>query len=344
MPHRVAQRHRRQRAGATAIAVLVVGALGGCDNHTATVRSPPVSSAPPAATTASTPSSPAATNPTARQAPRVTAAPADRRQATSRTALALLATLVVKGRAPMTGYRRALFGSAWTDDNDDPLGHNGCDSRNDILRRDLAATTIKAGSQGCTVLTGTLADPYTATTIGFTRGRATSSAVQIDHVVALGDAWQSGAQQWDSARRVDLANDPLNLLAVDGHSNEQKGDANAASWLPPNTAYRCAYVARQVAVKARYGLSVTAAESDAIVHVLARCPAQPAPGEVGTPAAQPAPAPAPTTQAAPTPPPPAHAYYANCAAARAAGKAPLYRGQPGYRAALDRDDDGVACE
>ncbi len=299
---------------------------------------------------------PAATRTTATHPPRVTAVPIDRRQASNHTALALLATLSVKGRAPMSGYSRALFGPAWTDDNDDPLGHNGCDTRNDILRRDLTARVIKPGSNGCAVLTGTLADPYTATTIHFTRGRASSSAVQIDHVVALGDAWQTGAQQWSSARRVDLANDPLNLLAVDGPTNEQKGDADAASWLPPNSAYRCAYVARQVAVKARYRLSVTPAEHDAIASILTRgCPHQPAPGETGSPAAgTPARTPAPTTPAprpplqatthAPPPPPPADVYYANCAAVRAAGRAPLRRGQPGYRSGLDGDSDGVACE
>lgn len=198
------------------------------------------------------------------------------------TALALLATLAVKGRAPNTGYSRAQFGPAWTDDNDDPDGHNGCDTRNDVLRRDLTAVTIKPGSNGCTVLSGTLHDPYTGATIAFTRGTRTSGAVQIDHVVALDDAWQTGAQYWPARRRVDLANDPLELLAVDGPANEAKGAGDAATWLPPNKAYRCAYVARQVAVKARYGLWVTPAERDAIARVLGGCPGQQAPTESGS--------------------------------------------------------------
>jgi hypothetical protein len=179
----------------------------------------------------------------------------------------------------MTGYSRTQFGSAWTDDNDAPGGHNGCDTRNDILRRDLVTITLKPGSFGCTVATGTLHDPYTSQQIAFTRGATTSTTVQIDHVVALGNAWQSGAQQWPSNTRVDFANDPLNLLAVDGSSNQAKGDSNAASWLPPNKAYRCAYVARQVAVKARYRLAITMAEHDAIARVLASCPNQTIPAE-----------------------------------------------------------------
>jgi hypothetical protein len=177
----------------------------------------------------------------------------------------------------MTGYSRAQFGPAWTDDNGDLWGHNGCDTRNDILRRDLAGVTLRPNTNGCVVSSGVLHDPYTGTTIRFVRGRGTSQLVPIDHVVALGDAWQMGAQQWSAAMRIDLANDPLNLLAVDEASNNQKGDSDAASWLPANKAYRCAYVARQVAVKARYGLAVTQAEHEAIARVLTACPSTGAP-------------------------------------------------------------------
>lgn len=186
-------------------------------------------------------------------------------------ATAALATLPVKGRAPKTGYSRAAFGIAWTDDVDVTLGHNGCDTRNDVLRRDLTAVVLKPGTHGCVVLAGVLADPYTARTIAFARGRSSSSRVQIDHVVALGDAWVKGAQQLTAVQRQTLANDPLNLLAVDGPTNSAKRDADAASWLPPNTAYRCAYVARQVAVKKRYHLWVTAAERAQVARILAGC-------------------------------------------------------------------------
>jgi hypothetical protein len=185
------------------------------------------------------------------------------------SARAALATLAVKGRAPRTGYDRALFGQAWAD-----VDHNGCDTRNDVLRRDLRPYVLKSGTNGCLVLSGTLHDPYSGTTIAFVRGRNTSSTVQIDHVVPLSDAWQKGAQQWSTSRRTALANDPLNLLAVDGLTNQRKSDGDAATWLPPNKPYRCAYAARQIAVKARYGLWVTSAERDAFAGILAACPSQ----------------------------------------------------------------------
>ena len=231
----------------------------------------------------------------------------------------LLATLPVKGRAPKTGYERALFGPTWAD-----VDQNGCDTRNDILRRDLSEVTYTT-SVPCTVKTGILADPYTGTTISFVRGTTTSSAVQIDHVVALSDAWQKGAQQLTTEQRTAFANDPLNLQATDGPTNQQKGDGDAATWLPANKGFRCEYVARQVSVKARYSLWVTQAEHDAIAGILAGCPGQVAPAAV-EPAA------------------PAAAYYANCAEVVAAGAAPLYAGSPGYRSGLDGDSDGVACE
>ena len=185
------------------------------------------------------------------------------------SALAALATLKVKGRAPKTGYDRALFGQAWAD-----VDRNGCDTRNDVLRRDLSSFVLKSGTHGCLVLSGTLHDPYTGTAIVFFRGRSTSVRVQIDHVVALSDAWQKGAQQWSTSRRTAYANDSLNLLAVDGPTNGRKSDGDAATWLPPNKAYRCSYAARQVAVKATYGLWVTSAESDALARILATCPSQ----------------------------------------------------------------------
>lgn len=186
-------------------------------------------------------------------------------QAQPGTVLALLGSLTVKGRGPMTGYTRAAFGQAWADTD-----HNGCDQRNDTLRRDLHAITLAAGTRGCVVMTGTLSDPYTARQIAFSR-TSSPAAVQIDHVVALGDAWVTGAAGWDLAQRSAFANDPLNLVAVGGSVNEAKGDGDAATWLPPDKAYRCAYVARQVAVKAKYGLSVTVAERAAAAGILGAC-------------------------------------------------------------------------
>jgi hypothetical protein len=250
--------------------------------------------------------------------------------------LTKLDTLPIKGRAPKTGYDRELFGPAWSDDVTVTDGHNGCDTRNDILRRDLTDIVVEPGTNGCVVLSGTLNDPYTATTIEFHRGRGTSREVQIDHVVAMSDAWQKGAQQWDEATRRNFANDPANLQATDGAANEQKEDGDAATWLPPNKSYRCTYVSRIVDVKATYGLWVTRAEHDAIARILTEgC-------------AAPAEAPAPPVPLLPAPPPAgddaASVYYPDCAAAQAAGAAPLHVGEPGYRPALDGDDDGVACE
>lgn len=193
----------------------------------------------------------------------------------------MLAPIATKGRAPMTGYDRDDFGPAWSDDNDEPYGHNGCDTRNDVLRRDLYHPVVELGTYGCVVLNGELFDPYTARRIDFERGVSTSSAVQIDHVVPLGDAWQKGAQRWTAQKRQDFANDPLNLLAVDGPTNEAKGASDAATWLPPNRSFWCTYVARQVAVKAKYGLWMTSAEKASIARVLERCPRQALPAEPG---------------------------------------------------------------
>jgi hypothetical protein len=184
----------------------------------------------------------------------------------SANALAQLQGIPVKGRAPKTGYARDEFGPAWADTD-----HNGCDTRNDILARDLTGETFKAGTNNCVVATGVLADKYTGTTINFVRGQDTSSEVQIDHIVALSDAWQKGAQQLSPDQRKQLANDPLNLMAADGGTNSAKGDKDAATWLPPNRAFRCEYVARQTAVKAKYSLWVSQSEHDVIAGILEGC-------------------------------------------------------------------------
>ena len=186
---------------------------------------------------------------------------------TSARADDVLATIAVKGRGPKTGYSREEFGSRWAD-----VDRNGCDTRDDVLNRDLVAKEWRPGTRGCVVIVGVLHDPYTGERLAFTK--ADAAAVQIDHVVALSDAWQKGAAQWDALRRRAFANDPLNLLAVDGPTNERKGDGDAATWLPPQRSYRCRFVARQVAVKAKWHLSVTPAEHDAIERVLAQCPQQ----------------------------------------------------------------------
>ncbi|AOY74211.1 hypothetical protein ARZXY2_4712 (plasmid) [Arthrobacter sp. ZXY-2] len=233
----------------------------------------------------------------------------------------LLATLPIKGRAPKTGYDRDQFGQAWAD-----VDRNGCDTRNDTLKRDLTQITF-TNSVKCKVQTGTLADPYTTKTISFVRGSNTSAAVQIDHVVALSDAWQKGAQQLTTEQRTAFANDPLNLQSTDGPTNIQKGDGDAATWLPPNKTFRCDYVARQISVKATYNLWVTQAEHDAMATVLGDCKDQTAP----TNEKAPAPTPAPSTPATVTEPAPVQAAVpapADPAPAQAAVPAPAVQAPP----------------
>jgi len=181
--------------------------------------------------------------------------------------LSVIQAQVTKGRAAKTGYTRAQFGPAWAD-----VDRNGCDTRNDILKRDLTNEVFKEKTNGCTVLSGTLVDPFSGETINFVQGANSSSDVQIDHSVALSNAWQTGAFKLTPDQRKAFANDPLNLLAVKGKLNSQKGDGDAATWLPPLKSYRCDYVARQIAVKIKYKLWFTAPEKEAMIRILKTCP------------------------------------------------------------------------
>ena len=203
------------------------------------------------------------------------------------SAIAALDGIRVAGRGPRTGYLRKQFGQGWLDTD-----RNGCDTRNDILRRDLTDLQVKPGTRDCVIASGRLFDPYTRQDIAFVRGGV--SEVEIDHVVALGNAWVTGASGWDYSRKSAFANDPLNLLAVSRSANRQKGDGDAATWLPNNKSYRCDYVARQVAVKKKFGLYVTSPERDAMNRVLQDCPNQPLPTG-GNPVTSPLREPAPTS-------------------------------------------------
>ena len=181
--------------------------------------------------------------------------------------LSVIQAQITKGRAAKTGYTRDQFGPAWAD-----VDRNGCDTRNDILKRDLVNEVFKEKTNGCTVLTGALVDPFSGETINFVQGAKTSSEVQIDHVVALSNAWQTGAFKLTADQRKAFANDPLNLLAVKGKLNSQKGDGDAATWLPPLKSFRCDYVSRQIAVKIKYKLWFTAPEKEAMIRILKTCP------------------------------------------------------------------------
>ncbi|WP_219815663.1 HNH endonuclease family protein [Arthrobacter sp. SX1312] len=266
--------------------------------------------------------------------------------ASAGTALAALEQIPLKGRAPKTGYSREEFGSAWAD-----VDRDGCDTRNQVLNRDLS-DVLHATSVPCKVEFGVLDDPYTGARIEFQRGQDTSSDVQIDHIIALSNAWQTGAQQLTAEERLQLANDPLNLRSADGPTNGAKGDGDAATWLPPNKAFRCEYVATQTAVKAKYELWMTAAEHDAIVRVLDTCPDQPLPtrgGAKGQPVAvDETPAPAateePGTEASAAPA--GEIAYADCAEVKATGTVPIMAGDPGFSPAFDGNGngDGIGCE
>lgn len=185
------------------------------------------------------------------------------------TARQRLGQLEVRGWDRTTDFKRSQFGKAWSDDVDVEFGRNGCNTRDDILRRDLKNLVVRPRT--CYAQTGTLVDPYSGVTIEFTRSPETSKAVEIDHVVALADAWYKGARSWDPQRRLDFANDPRNLLAVSPKANFDKAFRDAASWLPPNEAFRCDFVARQIEVKSAYGLWLAAKEKKAMAAVLARC-------------------------------------------------------------------------
>lgn len=180
--------------------------------------------------------------------------------------LELLENLTVKGRAPKTGYSRAAFGPQWAD-----VDRNGCDTRNDILKRDLTDVVFRIKTRDCVVERGRLLDPFSNTVIDFQRGEKTSMLVQIDHVVSLSNAWQTGMFRESARNRVQFANDPMNLLAVKGNLNSQKGDGDVATWLPPNKSFRCEYVGIHIKVKAKYNLWLTKPEKEAMLRILGSC-------------------------------------------------------------------------
>ena len=256
---KTAQPRWRRRALATVLAVLVIGAVAGVliwqekANHVAspspTWRAEPASIGPPATS----------------QQPPPPGGPTPRYD----IARQQLKALQVRGWDRTSDFRRYQFGEAWSDDVNVEFGHNGCNTRDDILRRDLKDLVVRPFT--CFAQSGTLIDPYTGTTINFVRWPESSNAIEIDHVVALADAWYKGARAWDPQRRLDFANDPRNLLAVSPKANFDKAFRDAASWLPPNAAFRCDFVARQIDVKSAYGLWLSAKEKKAMADVLAHC-------------------------------------------------------------------------
>ena len=182
-----------------------------------------------------------------------------------------LAGLTVAQKTSLTGYERGcgegegcVFGPAWAD-----VDHNGCDQRNDVLRRDLTQVQVRPGTHDCVVIAGVLDDPYTGETVRFEKADAAN--VPIDHVVPLAAAWVQGAAAWPAKKRQALADDLGNLIATTRTENSAKGDSTADEWTPPNKDYGCSYATVVITVKARYDLAVTAAEKQSLEDWLATC-------------------------------------------------------------------------
>lgn len=185
----------------------------------------------------------------------------------------LAGVIEIPVRVPGYDYRRDAFGESWDDANDAPGGRNGCDTRNDILDRDLVEKSYVSIKRCPTaVATGTLIDPYTNATIAFVRGNQIGASVQIDHIVPLALAWDLGARAWTDELRLRFANDPANLLAVDGPTNQHKGDNEPAVWMPPNRAFWCQYAVQFAAVLRGYGLPVDAPSARVLREAAGTCP------------------------------------------------------------------------
>lgn len=212
-----------------------------------------------------TPSPPTSAVATAAPTPAPTAPPEVEDAAIADAQAALAGLEDVPGES-LAQYYRESFGQTWYDQD-----RNGCDTRNDILGRDLTGTTIKADTNGCKVLAGTLLDPYTGSTVDFVSGTDTSVLVQIDHLVPLAWAWRHGAEFWDDATRTAFANDPANLRATAGEVNQSKSDSGPADWLPPDAGAHCTYAIDFITVLDAWGLGVDDAERSALEDVLASC-------------------------------------------------------------------------
>jgi hypothetical protein len=251
----------RRRVLATVLAALAIGAVAGVlvwQERSATVSGP-------------SPTWRAEPNQTGTAPGPASSAPSAPATDPSRYDLARqqLKVLQVRGWDRTSDFRRYQFGQAWSDDVNVEFGHNGCNTRDDILRRDLKNLVVRPFT--CFAQSGTLIDPYTGAAIDFVRGPETSNSIEIDHVVSLADAWYKGARAWDPQRRLDFANDPRNLLAVSPQANFDKAFRDAAGWLPPNQAFRCDFAARQIEVKTAYGLWLSAKEKKALAEVISRC-------------------------------------------------------------------------
>ena len=266
--------HKKRRAITALICsgVVILTVLANPNNYQTKVQS---KNAEPAAQAKDVESGAQAKNSEAEKQSKDTGAETQTKEAESETqpnetnhnplASEILAKLEIKGRAPKTGYKRTEFYNGWPD-------IDGCNLRQRILKRDFGETAVL--DKKCNVVAGKFYEPYTGEVMEFHSRKEISKGVQIDHVVALSDAWQKGAQYKTSDVRYKIATDPLNLIAVQAAANQQKSDGDAATWLPRNKDFRCQYVARQISVKFKYELWVTEAERNAMAQILERCPEQ----------------------------------------------------------------------
>lgn len=252
---RTLSRHKAFIVLGLIVLVIVINffARGGNDNNAISTSSPTTSTVP-------------AESQTPQSAPtQESTAPTDTASTPAPTGTVALTYTVVPDFVKDGSYERDAFGTPWKD-----VDHNGCDTRNDILKRDLTNAVYEPGDT-CVIESGVLNDPYTGKVINFERGRSTSSAIQGDHKIPLGYAWYAGARNWTDEQREALANDPENVIAVDGPANGSKSDDGPGAWMPPNTSYACTYVTNFAKVAEKYNLSIQQSDDAKIREVLATC-------------------------------------------------------------------------
>jgi hypothetical protein len=171
----------------------------------------------------------------------------------------LLASMKIEPEVT-SGYDRSLF-KHWIDADGD-----SCNAREEVLIiESLEPVTLGAG---CKVLTGRWLSNFDGVVI------TDSSKLDMDHMVPLKEAWDSGANTWSASRRQAFANDidlPEALIAVSASSNRSKSARDPAEWLPTNTSYRCQYVEDWMTVKVKWELSVDAKEFEALRSVSVGC-------------------------------------------------------------------------
>jgi hypothetical protein len=302
-------------------------------------NTPPVE--PPSASSTASASASATTAPSESAAPSI--AVGEPNPSAPGTALATLETLKVADFSSNGTYKRDAFGEAWAD-----VDKNNCDTRNDILKRDIKGATVDSK---CLVQKGAFNDPYTGKVINFDRSKGGGGGIDIDHIIPLSLAWKTGASEWDASKRLSFANDPLNLMASDSSENRKKGDKDASAYLPPNAGFHCEYVARQVTVRAKYGTWITPAEKKAIYTVLQTCPTQTLASADGSLPVNPTPVVPPVD----TPAPPVETLaepaaggedpkFTSCTKAKAAGFGPYTKADVEYTWYKDGDNDGTVCE